>query len=439
MALIFALLLAVPALAQDYILGAQGQNCYDACAATMRNCDPHIATGNTADLFRQVGANCTPDARPWWAEDQPSWVVDQRDGNFGKCLGFTNVPGGVLCSTSHPAVRRVCHCAAPTQASRVGAFGTGCSQCVIPTQETTFFSYFVPTGVVGVINHFWITAPEADLIGVLFRYYIDGESTPSIAFTPSEACGAGFNEKQAPWGTKWAGKGAANGAWFFNYPIPFYKSIRITIQHPTRAVGFYWIIRGLPQQPNVPIRLGNFELPPGAKAKLVRTLNQRIPAFEYVTLVDIPQGGGMLFQHTLIVQSLDLNFLEGCYHAYTPHGQTFPGTLLSTGTEDYFDSAWYFDAGQFHFPVAGFSHITNQPGRVTFSAYRFHDMDPLVWTDGFRFQWRNGDVSSGGIKCFTDSGPGVNGAEPVLREKSYLGAPRFSESNVTTYNWLYVW
>jgi len=36
---------------------------------------------------------------------------------------------------------------------------------------------------------------------------------------------------------------------------------------------------------------------------------------------------------TLAVQSGNLNFLEGCLHAYTPYNQSFPGTMLSTGTE----------------------------------------------------------------------------------------------------------
>jgi hypothetical protein len=35
---------------------------------------------------------------------------------------------------------------------------------------------------------------------------------------------------------------------------------------------------------------------------------------------------------TLSVQSGNLNFLEGCVHAYTPVDQPYPGTLLSTGT-----------------------------------------------------------------------------------------------------------
>ena len=56
-------------------------------------------------------------------------------------------------------------------------------------------------------------------------------------------------------------------------------------------------------------------------------------------------------------------------------------------TEDYFDSAWYFDAGnavllivcvnsqpcmtgEFYFPVSGFTHIDQTSG-ITWSAYRY--------------------------------------------------------------------
>jgi hypothetical protein len=78
--------------------------------------------------------------------------------------------------------------------------------------------------------------------------------------------------------------------------------------------------------------------------------------------------------HTLAVQSANLNFLEGCYHQYSPYSQEFPGTVLSTGTEDYFDSAWYFDGGQFRLPVSGFTHYHGDSKGVTWSAYRFHEM-----------------------------------------------------------------
>ena len=88
----------------------------------------------------------------------------------------------------------------------------------------------------------------------------------------------------------------------------------------------------------------------------------------------------------LAVESANKNFLEACYHLFTPHDQAFPGTVLSTGTEDYFDSACklhellntfvfpnnqtrsvlraadYFDGGTFRFPVAGETHVnTTRP------------------------------------------------------------------------------
>jgi len=83
-----------------------------------------IQSGNSSTIFKQLGANCTPDSSPWFAEDQPSWVTLSSDPNYGKCLGFVNVPGGVLCSASHPAVRRVCRCSDPATQSAVAAFGT---------------------------------------------------------------------------------------------------------------------------------------------------------------------------------------------------------------------------------------------------------------------------------------------------------------------------
>lgn len=47
-------------------------------------------------------------------------------------------------------------------------------------------------------------------------------------------------------------------------------------------------------------------------------------------------------------------------------------------SQDYFDSGWYFNAGEFRLPVSGMTHLVNQDKNVTeWSAYRFHEMDPL--------------------------------------------------------------
>lgn len=46
--------------------------------------------------------------------------------------------------------------------------------------------------------------------------------------------------------------------------------------------------------------------------------------------VNLTEGTGMLFMSTLVVQSGNLNFLEGCYHAYSPATAPYPGVLMST-------------------------------------------------------------------------------------------------------------
>jgi hypothetical protein len=58
---------------------------------------------------------------------------------------------------------------------------------------------------------------------------------------------------------------------------------------------------------------------------------------------------------------------------------------------------------------------------------RFHDQDPVPFTNGFRLQWRNGDIRSAtdGVKCFTLSGGTVVGHPTVAEVHSYV--------------WLYVW
>ena len=126
--------------------------------------------------------------------------------------------------------------------------------------------------------------------------------------------------------------------------------------------------------------------------------------------------------------------LEGCYHWYDPPDVPFPGSaLLSTGTEDFFDSGWYFNAGRFEMPSSGFTHLRATENVTEWSAYRVHEMDPLRFADGVRFTWRCGDMypaSAGGKhpgvgKCYTESGGKVVG-EPICR-------------HVVSYAWVYTW
>ena len=66
--------------------------------------------------------------------------------------------------------------------------GTGRSQAHLTDVETVLFEHNATKGA--VMNHFWAAgSPSVDNTTV--RYYVDGESSASIVFTPALACGVG--------------------------------------------------------------------------------------------------------------------------------------------------------------------------------------------------------------------------------------------------------
>lgn len=415
------LLLPLGRAADTYLMGEQGASCTQACLAVGMNCNNAIQTNNSTAVFTQLGVNCTADSDPWWATNQPGFVSGSSDPNFGKCLGWTAVPSGVVCSGSFPTVQRLCRCTPP---SKLQTFGTGLSSGEITTDETYVFSWVLAAGDVGAMTHFWTTYPGKVDNGVIVRYYIDGETNASIEFTPSLACGVGFYDTQAPWGTKWFGKGAADAGWFNNFRIPFTKSVLVTVQHQyANYGGFYMIVRG---GTNLPLTLGGITVPPTARLNLF-AVDATYQPLDWITLANVPTGmQGLHFMSSIAATSGNLNFLEACFHMYTD-GQEFPGTLLSTGTEDYFDSAWYFNAGQFHLPVSGFTHLNQTSNSVQWSAYRFHEIDPLQFNNGFQFMWRVGDaVDAAGIKCLIAD-----------NNNRIVGSP--TATAVRAYSWVYTW
>lgn len=308
------------------------------------------------------------------------------------------------------------------------SFGTAISRkSVSCDEETEIFAYNVSaTATFASMTHFWITADTNDIDNVLVRLYLDGEDKASIVFEPALACGVGFQDEASPWGTKWIGHGAEIGAWYINYRIPFQTSIRITLQlQPTiPTMLYYTIVRGVE---NVPIVIGTFTLPSTARMTLHTLKDFVAPPLAFVSLINLPTGRGLVFQQSLSILNTEMTFLEGCFYLYTPYNASFPGMLLSSGTEDYFDSAYYFDSGEYRLPVSGFTHLNATDGRVEFSAYRFHEMDPLFFEDGVRLEWRNGDMEDPPTtrKCLTRTGGNV------------IGNP--SDSKINYYGWVYTW
>jgi hypothetical protein len=88
-------------------------------------------------------------------------------------------------------------------------------------------------------------------------------------------------------------------------------------------------------------------------------------------------------------------------------------TLLSSGLEDYFLGTYYFNRGRYANALAGLTHLDTK--KNTFSAYRFHDDDPVFFQKGLRLTCRCGEELNG---------------------KKLHDPP---DTQFTTYTWIYQW
>ena len=314
-------------------------------------------------------------------------------------------------------------------------FGTGKSAFTLTTKEVDVFAYNLSSGAeFGVMTHFWITGGPALGSGTdntTVRYYIDGEANPSIEFKPPLATGTGFDDNSV-WGGAKAGHGSDAGGWYINFKIPFGSSVRVTLQLPAGSAQCFVIVRGCE---DMPVAVGSLTLPPTARLRLHKIESTVFQPLDWVNIVDLPSGDGLVYMTAITANSSTNNFWEGCYHLYTPHEQAFPGTLLSTGMEDFFDSAYGFHAGPYRFPVSGCTHRQTDGDGIAVSAYRYHEEDPIAFSGGVRFVWRIGDLintvdaeHADSPKCYIDKqGP----------NDRVVGNPK--PTTVSSYAWVYSW
>jgi hypothetical protein len=331
---------------------------------------------------------------------------------------------------------------------------------IYPGKELLLYNYTLsPLAALGYVNHFWSTACGGRAVNfereggtAIYRLYLDGESSASIVFTPRSAVGLGPFDPAAgdaksgslmePWGNELFQKLSDMDAFNLNVKIPFYKSIRLTAELPqgTPAYDIYTIIRGVETDAsgNPPLQLPGYgALPLGTRMLQVRQDNVTLRSLAFSPIVNITEGNGLIAAHSVSVSGNGgMTFLEGCFHLITPVtgafdnttgvAAGFPGVPLSTGTEDYYSSSFYFHAGLFAQADVGVTHMcgtsnvpwmkpcpTGAGNQGEWSAYRVHDRDPLLFQGGVQLLMRNGDVEGptwyGTGKCFNldmSGGPG---------------------------------
>ena len=269
------------------------------------------------------------------------------------------------------------------------------------------------------------------------------------------------------------------------YQIPFINSVRITITHWETCL-YYYIVRGLLNYPFVSI--GNLVLPliinntnsqashdhdqrtvhnskysqsssysdstSFLRLNLYKRENILLSPLEFLTIANVSNMngensnnngiGGLLYQVTLEANSSDYLYLEGCFRAKIDDAKEFE--WLSSGTEDFFLSAYYFNRGLYHGNDAG---CTFFDGKGSVSAYKFFENDPVVYKNNLQLLWRCSEtqyVENGCPHKFNaNSSASINISNNWnnLKQKDYIrvmnkkGNLKLADTNATVYVWIY--
>lgn len=264
----------------------------------------------------------------------------------------------------------------------------------------------------GFLTHMWFGGDFHNFGLTRIRVYVDGEQMASIDMEIMMGHGIGFQDEGAPWGVERIGKTGQPSGIYNTYRIPFGKSVRVTAQRPKDETGdppFWCIIRGAE---NLPLEIGGVRLPENARLRLYKIENHLAKPLEEFAMCDTAKSG-MLYMVSIAAKSTNFCFLESCVRAYV--GGASKPMLLSSGLEDYFLGTYYFNRGQYYTPVAGLTHFVRN---AEFSAYRFHEADPVFFDKGLRLTLRDGEEFDG--KVF--------GPKPGPKDTEF-----------TTYVWVYEW
>ena len=220
----------------------------------------------------------------------------------------------------------------------------------------------------GVINRIWITVSSDDphyLRRVALRMYWDDEVNPSVNVPLGDFFGNGFGKNHyvsLP-------MGVSSGGFYSYWPMPFGERARVVIDNGTgrELDAFYFQIGVVIVErlaPSMPYFHATWN-------RDIRT-DSRQP---HVVLA--AHGTGKFVGLSLNAESYtdDFAFLEGDETFWVDGEVRGQGT----GTEDYFNSGWYFDAGAFHAPFHGLVLKDHENGRI--AAYRWHLPDPISFQD----------------------------------------------------------
>lgn len=232
----------------------------------------------------------------------------------------------------------------------------------------------------GMITRIWITIDSRDpyfLRRILLRMYWDGEETPSVEVPVGDFFGTGF--EYTHYFSQYLGM--SSGGYFCYFPMPFNKKARIEVVNQTgqEIFAFYYHINYYQLDQNLDEDVAYFH------AQWRRDI--RTHGDENYTVLEA-EGEGHFVGLNMSMQGYtkSLWYLEGDEMVYVD-GEPFP-SIYGTGTEDYFNSGWYFKNGAYNAPYHGVIIKDTEKARI--AAYRHHIPDLIPFKRSIRFTIEHG-------------------------------------------------
>jgi hypothetical protein len=242
----------------------------------------------------------------------------------------------------------------------------------------------------GMITRIWMTTPtlplQSTLRDVVLRFSWDGESHPSVECSFGDFFGASFDRARSYVS---APLSITSGGFNCLFPMPYATGAHLEITNEGRRVvdPFFYAVT-----------YDDLAEPPPSQLRFHaqwRRERRTSPGHPYTILE--ATGQGHFVGVRLDMQNLDnwlrrppteavfpyglgMGMLEGQERIWVDDDQV--PSVLGTGTEDYFNSGWYFLKGCFSAPTHGCTVSSWLTGRA--SAYRFDIHSPVPFQQRIR-------------------------------------------------------
>ncbi len=225
---------------------------------------------------------------------------------------------------------------------------------------------------------------------VWIKIFFDGESSPSVCAPIGNFFGTGFAEYRH-YNSQFLAM--TSGGYVCTFPMPFAKSCRIEIQNtnPKKFLNNFYGAVTYNLLEEVEDDVGYFH----ARYRRERHTTEGEP---YKIMEASGQGHYMgvnlsMRNNKRRQAALNMFFLEGDCNMYIDDG-TDPA-LSYTGSEDYFQSAWYYIKGEYSAPTHGCTIRSSFAnlfwGKCRVATYRFHYPDAISFQKNIKVHINHGE------------------------------------------------